>query len=136
MCFRVLCCLCHGSIHTLGNIAGTSMKVRCTLLFARQMNCDDWRPCSSLVILVFSVALRWMAWPGCMYKGNPPKQGGCLQLTYRIWSLACPKPLALPRCWEKVVASTEIHASNSANSLYVDHHVLVFVVVSWPCLIH
>jgi len=83
-------------------------------------------------MLVFSVAVAWVLWPGCTYKDNSPKQGGSLQLACRMWSLACLKPFALPGCWEKVVAEAETHTRNSTNSLFVEDHVLGFVAVSWP----
>lgn len=33
--------------------------------FAQEMNCGDRSPYSCLIVLVLSLALRWMVWPGC-----------------------------------------------------------------------
>lgn len=52
-----------------------------------------------------------MVWPGCTLEGNPPKQAGCPLFTYRIQSLVCPEPFALPRCWQKAVAETHVRIS-------------------------
>lgn len=59
-------------------------------------HCDERSSYSCLTVLVLSPALRWMVWPGCSEEGNPAKQAVWPQLTYRIQSLVCPKPSALP----------------------------------------
>lgn len=79
--------------------------------FTQEMNCDDRSPYSCLIVIVLSLALRQMMWPGCTSEGNPPKQAGCPQFTYRIQSLICPEPFALPRCWQKAVAETHVRIS-------------------------